>query len=115
MEEPGSDMIEAAIPLTTVFVKLPSFWTDSQEVRFLQAEAQFEVKRITASHTKFTQCVSSLPQDVAFRLLDLVCAPPAKPYEASRRRLIQMHSLSDLQGYQALQSLPLLYDQRSLQ
>ena len=115
MEEPGSDMIEAAIPLTTVFVKLPSFWTDSQEVRFLQAEAQFEVKRITASHTKFTQCVASLPQDVAFRLLDLVFAPPAKPYEASRRRLIQMHSLSDLQRYQALQSLPLLYDQRSLQ
>lgn len=65
-EEPGSDMIKAAIPLTMVFVKLPSFWTDSQEVRFLQAEAQFEVKRITASHTKFTQFVASLSQDVAF-------------------------------------------------
>ena len=113
-EEPVSDMIKVAIPLTKV-CETSILWTDSQEVRFLQAEAQFEVKRITASHTKFTQFVASLSQDVAFRLLDLVCAPPAKPYEVLRRRLIQMHSLSDLQRYQALQSLPLLYEQRSLQ
>ena len=78
---------------------------------FIQAEAQFENERITASHTKFTHCVAALPQDVASRLLDLVWAPPAEPYEALRRRLIQMYSLNDFRRYQALQSLPLLSDQ----
>ena len=63
------------IPLRRISVKLPTFWTDSHEVWFIQAEAQFENKRITASHTKFTHCVAALPQDVACRLLDLVRAP----------------------------------------
>jgi len=111
-EQPDDEVMQGAVPLTTVSVKLPSFWTDSPEVWFLQAEAQFENKRITSSRTKFTHCVAALPQDVACRLLDLVRAPPVEPYEALRRRLIKMYTLSDFQRYQALQSLPLLSDQR---
>ena len=111
-EEEGSDVPPSAVPLTAVSVKLPTFWTDSPEVWFIQAEAQFEVKRITVSRTKFNHCLAALPQDVACRLLDLVRAPPADPYEALRNRLIQMYTLSDFQRYQALQSLPLLSDQR---
>ena len=97
--------------MTTVSVKLTSFWTDSSEVWFIQAEAQSENKRITSSHTKFTHCVATLPQYVACRLLDLVRAPPAKPHKALRRCLFHMFSLSDFQRYQALQSLSLLFDQ----
>ena len=41
--------------------------------------------------------------------------PPADPYAALRRRLIQMYSLSDFQRYQALQSLPLMSDHRPLE
>ena len=67
--------VAAQLPLTAVSVKLPSFWTDSPEVWFLQAEAQFENKGITVSRTKFTHCVAALPQDFACRLLDLVRAP----------------------------------------
>ena len=100
------------VPLTTVSVKLPTFWTDSPEVWFLQAEAQFKNKRITLSQTKFTHCIAFLPHDVACRLLDLVSAAPSDPYKALRRRLIQMYTLSDFQRYQALKSLPLLSDQR---
>ena len=87
--------VQDPIPLTTISVKLLTFWTDSLEVCFIQAEAWFENKRITASRTKFTHCVATLPQDVACRLLDLVRAPPADSYEALRRRLIQMYSLYD--------------------
>ena len=58
------------IPLTTISMKLPTFWTDSPEVWFIQAEAQFENKLTTASQTKFTHCVAALPQDVACCLLD---------------------------------------------
>ena len=59
-------------------------------------------------------CVAALPQDVAYRLLDLVQAPPpGEPYKALRRRLMQMYWMSDFQMYhQALQSLPLLSEQR---
>ena len=65
LKEEGSDLSQSAVSLTTVSVKLPTFWTDSPEVWFIQAEAQFEVKRITT-------CLAALPQDVACRLLDLV-------------------------------------------
>ena len=68
--------VAAQLPLTTVFVKLPSIWTDSPEVWFLQAELQFKNKRITVSRTKFTHCVAAFPQYVACRLLNLVQAPP---------------------------------------
>lgn len=85
-------------PIDNCPVKLPSFWTNSPEVWFIQAEAQFENKRIISSHTKFTHCVAALPQDVVCRLLDLVPAPPAESYRALRRRLIQMYSLSVFKG-----------------
>ena len=99
-EEEGSNVSLSAVPLTTVSLKLSTFWTDSPEVWFIQAEAQFEVKRITVSQTKFNHCLAVLPQDVACRLLDLVRAPLADPYEALRSRLIQMYTLSDFQRYQ---------------
>ena len=111
-EEEGSDLSQSAVPLTSVSVKLLTFCTDSPEVWFIQAEAQFEVKRIITSQTKFYHCLNALPQDVACRLLDLDRAPPAAPYKALRSRLIQMYTLSDFQRYPALQSLPLLSDQR---
>ena len=85
------------LPLTTFSVKLLTFWTDSPEVWFIQSKAQFENKQITT-------CVAALPQDVACRLLDLVRAPPSDSYEALRRRLIQMNSLSDFQHYQVFLS-----------
>ena len=77
-EQPDNEGMQGSVPLTAVTVKLPSFWTDSPEVWFLQAEAQFENKRITSSRKKFTHCVAALPQDVACRLLDLVRAPPRR-------------------------------------
>ena len=112
MPEDSSAVSPDPVPLMIVSVKLPTFWMDSPEIWFLQAEAQFENKRITSSRNKFTCCVASLSQDVACRLLDLVRAPTADLYEALRSRLIQMYTLSDFQRYQALQSLPLLSDQR---
>jgi len=98
--------------LTTVSIKLPTFWTDSPEVWFLQAESQFAIKRVTASMTKFHHCVAALPQDVATRLIDLIRNPSADPYTALRARLVNMYTLSNFQRYQALQSIPVLTDQR---
>ena len=64
------------------------------------------------SLTKFHQCVAALPQDVATRLIDLISNPTADPYTTLRTRLIQMYTLSNFQRYQALQSIPVLTDQR---
>ena len=55
----------------TVSVKLPEFWTDHPLIWFTQAEAQFAVKKITASLTKFHYVVAALPQGVAAGVIDI--------------------------------------------
>ena len=58
------------------------FWPEAAEVWFAQADAQFAIKSIYVSKTKFYHAVASLPQDVAAQILDLICSPPAgDPYE----------------------------------
>ena len=92
-----SDGIQGLCPFIDSFLE-----TSNILVWFLQAEAQVENKRINLSRTRFTHCVGTLPQDVACRLLELVGAPPAEPYEALRAPLIQMYSLCEInfQRYQ---------------
>jgi len=97
---------DGQLSLTRVSVKLPTFWTDSPEVWFLQAEAQFGIKRVTTSLTKFHHCVAVLPQDVAIRLIDLILKPTSDPYATLRTRFIQMYTLSNFQRYQALPEYP---------
>ena len=64
-----------------VTLKLPVFWPEAAEVWFAQADAQFAIRSITVSKTKFYHAVASLPQDVAAQILDLIRAPPARdPY-----------------------------------
>ena len=86
---------DGQLSLTTVSIKLPTFWTDTPEVWFLQAEAQFAIKHMTTSLTKFHHCVAELPQDVATRLIDLIPNPTSDPYATLRTCLIQMYTLSN--------------------
>ena len=46
-----------------VALKLPPFWPESAEVWFAQAEAQFNIKGIISSTTKFYHCVASMSQE----------------------------------------------------
>ena len=70
-----SDNVQALVEpssldlLSTVSVKVPAFWPESAEAWFIQVEAQFALKGVTASSTKFCYCVSSFNQDtfVTFR------------------------------------------------
>ena len=48
--------------LTRVSIKLPTFWTNSPDVLFLQAKSQFAIKRMTTSLTKFHNCVAAQPR-----------------------------------------------------
>ena len=54
-----------------VALKLPAFWTSQPDVWFIQAEAQFTLRNITADDTKYAYLVASLDQTTATRLLDL--------------------------------------------
>ena len=58
----------------SIALKLPVFWPKAAEVWFAQADAQFAIKSIAVSKTKFYHAVASLPQDVAAQILDLILA-----------------------------------------
>ena len=59
-----------------VALKLPTFWTAQPDVWFAQAEAQFNLRGITADDTKYYYVVAALDQDTATRVLDLISQPP---------------------------------------
>ena len=58
-----------------VSLKLPTFWSSQHEVWFAQAEAQFNLRKITAD-TKYYYVLVALDQPTATRLLDLISHPP---------------------------------------
>ena len=68
-----------------VALKLPVFWPKAVKVWFVQADAQFAIKSITVSKTKFYHAVASLPLDVAAQILDLICGPPWRSLWGSER------------------------------
>ena len=57
-----------------VALKLPIFWTAQPDVWF--AQAQFNLRGITADDTKYYYVVAALDQDTATRVLDLISQPP---------------------------------------
>ena len=72
---------EAFPVAANVSMKLPTFWPDAAEVWFAQVDAQFVIRNLTVSKTKFYHSVAVLPQKVASQILDLILAPPAgDPY-----------------------------------
>ena len=76
-----------------VALKLPTFWCSQPRVWFAQAEAQFEIRKITADETRYYYVLSALDQDTATRLLDLISAPPSTDkYKALKERLVERAS-----------------------
>ena len=78
-----------------VSLKLPTFWTSQPEVWFAQAEAQFNLRGITADDTKYFYVLGALDQQTATRLLDLISRPPVgDKYKKLKDRLIDTFGLS---------------------
>ena len=79
----------------TVSLKLPTFWASQPEVWFAQTEAQFHLSRITTDETKFFYVLTTLDQETATRLLDLISRPPAdNKYQELKDRLIETFGLN---------------------
>ena len=116
LEASNADLLASpSVPAVAanVALKHPVFWPEAAEDWFVQADAQFAIKSITVSKTKFYHAVASLPQDVAAQILDFIRAPPAgDPYRVLRERLITLYSLNDYQRFKAFVSLLLTGDQR---
>lgn len=78
-----------------VNIRLPTFWPNSIATWFIQAEAQFNIGRITSDVKKYNYVVSALPQDIAESLMDIFQNPPQIDlYKNLKDTLIQRNSLS---------------------
>ena len=94
-------------------LKLSTFWPDSAEIWFAQTDAQFEIKNISSSRSKFYHAVAALPQDVAGQVLNLIRSPPKDdPYQVLRTRLVRLYTLNEYQRFESLVSLSLSGDQK---
>ena len=79
-----------------VSLKLPTFWSSQPEVWFAQAEAQFNLRKVTADDTKYYYVLAALDQPTATRLLDLINHPPTDDkYKELKTRLIDTFGLSE--------------------
>ena len=96
-----------------VSLKLPTFWTSQSEVWFVQAEAQFELRRVTADETKYFYVLAALDQETATRVLDLIRRPPNEDkYKALKDRLIDTFGLSKHERASRLLHFRLLGDSK---
>ncbi|GFO34903.1 Gag Pol protein [Plakobranchus ocellatus] len=59
-----------------VALKLQTFWVSSPLAWFAQAEAQFELGKITQDDTRYYHVVASLDTNTAKRALPIITAPP---------------------------------------
>ncbi len=101
-----------------VAMKLPLFWVDNPRMWFQTAEAQFRIKNITHSLTKFDHVLARIPSELMISLADVLKAamatvnPSKDPYQELKDRLLE----ATLPGpYKMLDSLldhPALGDSR---
>lgn len=106
---PGNDEDQ----VQAVSLKLPTFWTEQPQVWFVQAEAQFAVRNITADDTKYHYVVAALNQDTAKRVIDLLSDPPAAgKYNTLKNRLNETYGLSEFERGSRLLHLPDLGDDK---
>ena len=69
IEEPPTNVAAVA-------TRLPPFWPASPGVWFIQVEAQFSQRGITASKTKYKEIVYTLPKEYTTEVEGLLIDPP---------------------------------------
>ena len=97
-----------------VAIKLPTFWPQNPAVWFVQAESQFELRKITDEVTKYHHVVQALDQDTASRVVDLLQNQKVT-YQELKSRLISTFSLTDTERATQLLAMPGLGDDRPSQ
>jgi len=83
--------------INQVAMKLPLFWVDNPLRWFQQAEAQFRVKNISRSSTKFDHVLARLPSEATVSIGDVIdratatVNPSETPYEDLKARLLKAY------------------------
>ena len=92
------------VKVSTVSVKLPPFWPTKAVLWFVQAEAQFLLRSITADKTKFTHVMTMLDSSTAEYAMDLIRTPPdEEAYGALQARLTGAYAISEDERAERLQ------------
>ncbi|KRZ65364.1 hypothetical protein T10_9979 [Trichinella papuae] len=87
---------------TSISVKLPPFWPHNPRMWFAQAEAQFYLRHVSASLTKYFYVISSLLDSVTPDVDDLLEPVGDNPYETLKSRLLERYGQSDDDRFNAL-------------
>ena len=107
---------ETAATVSTVATRLPPFWPANPRVWFVQVEAQFSRRSITASRTKYEEVVCALPTEYATEIQDLLLDPPEEePYEKLKQQLIARIADSERQKLRQLLTAEELGDRKPSQ
>ena len=97
-------------------LKIPPFWTADPQIWFVQVEAQFAARGITAQLTKYYHIVGSLTPEIATEFRDLLLKPPAEsPYDVLKKKLIERTAASEQRRLQQLLTTEDLGDQKPTQ
>ena len=97
-------------------VKLPPFWPDQSDVWFAQAEAQFALRNVTVSLTKFYHVTTTLPQEITTSVIDILRSSLTENlYETLKKRLVKTFTSTEHQRVEQLTSLPGLGDRKPSQ
>ncbi|PIK40395.1 hypothetical protein BSL78_08377 [Apostichopus japonicus] len=92
----GNTTPRPEVPMASVSLKLPPFWSHDPALWFCQVEAQFTTRGIKTQQTKYAYVISSLQSEIAAEVRDLLLKPPEKdPYEVIKRELIRRTSESE--------------------
>ena len=90
-----------------VSLKLPEFWEQQAATWFIQAEAQFALRQITADETMYYYVVSALSGSTAARIVSLLEDPPGDDkYSAIKARLLDTFGLTESERAKQLLALP---------
>ncbi|KRX86301.1 hypothetical protein T4E_1089, partial [Trichinella pseudospiralis] len=102
--------IQLAVDITVLLIKLPPSWPHSPRLWFAQAEAQFSLRHVSTSLTKYYYVIASLPDSVPPDVDDLLEPAGDAPYETLKRRLLERYSKSDDDRFNALMNSALAGD-----